>query len=502
MTIPARSDSFVSRKIGEDTILVPVRAGVANLEADLHDERRRAARSGIAIDGKTTLGDLARAIADEFDGLAGGRGARRRGVRRSCCSDKGLVVERGRMSVVDLGYGAFSAALHSQARARRAAHQRHDRGHAPLSAQLRALLQQPARGRRRGAPRASSTRTSSAASSTRWPTRAGSGCSSRAARSSRARTSSRSTRTPSSAASSSRCSRTARRSRRPSPTTSSSGGRSPSRSRCTAARARPTSASRASRARTTAACAASSCSRSAACRSSSRPWPSRSTGTRSATCSASRRELGVEFKFDGMINARIDCSHSPLEMRLTPAEMVELDLEDPARAEEWAALVRGHSRLDVDAGRDARAGLSLRRRRQRVRDRSRGQDEHLRAVAARTCSTCARAASSEGWDDFLAKVRAKKTHAPHEVQRLPHPRAVLDLRRHGGARARRRRDARRVLLRGGAPARARARVSRRPRTASARSARAAAEHAHLLRRAGRSQARRAGAAPPTCLARR
>ena len=50
------------------------------------------------------------------------------------------------------------------------------------------------------------------------------------------------------------------------------------------------------------------------------------------------RELGVEFKFDGMINARIDCSHSPLEVRLTPAEMVELDLEDPARADEWAKL--------------------------------------------------------------------------------------------------------------------------------------------------------------------
>jgi radical SAM protein with 4Fe4S-binding SPASM domain len=53
-------------------------------------------------------------------------------------------------------------------------------------------------------------------------------------------------------------------------------------------------------------------------------------------------ELGVTFKFDGMINARIDCSHSPLEVRLTPSEMVQLDIEDPRRAEEWAKLALKH----------------------------------------------------------------------------------------------------------------------------------------------------------------
>jgi len=50
-------------------------------------------------------------------------------------------------------------------------------------------------------------------------------------------------------------------------------------------------------------------------------------------------ELGVGFKFDGMINARIDCSHSPLEVRLTPSELVQLDLEDKVREAEWARLV-------------------------------------------------------------------------------------------------------------------------------------------------------------------
>jgi radical SAM protein with 4Fe4S-binding SPASM domain len=50
-------------------------------------------------------------------------------------------------------------------------------------------------------------------------------------------------------------------------------------------------------------------------------------------------ELGVEFKFDGMINARIDCSHSPLEVRLSPAELVQLDLDDPGREAEWKRIV-------------------------------------------------------------------------------------------------------------------------------------------------------------------
>ena len=46
-------------------------------------------------------------------------------------------------------------------------------------------------------------------------------------------------------------------------------------------------------------------------------------------------ELGVEFRFDAMINPRRDCSQSPLEVRLSPREIVELDLEDPDRITGW-----------------------------------------------------------------------------------------------------------------------------------------------------------------------
>lgn len=48
--------------------------------------------------------------------------------------------------------------------------------------------------------------------------------------------------------------------------------------------------------------------------------------------------LGVPFKFDGMLNPRIDCSQSPLDVRLTPEEVVELDLRDPRRMPAWREL--------------------------------------------------------------------------------------------------------------------------------------------------------------------
>jgi radical SAM protein with 4Fe4S-binding SPASM domain len=46
-------------------------------------------------------------------------------------------------------------------------------------------------------------------------------------------------------------------------------------------------------------------------------------------------DLQLEFKFDGMINPRIDCSRSPLDVRLSPENVVELDLRDPRRVAEY-----------------------------------------------------------------------------------------------------------------------------------------------------------------------
>jgi radical SAM protein with 4Fe4S-binding SPASM domain len=51
-------------------------------------------------------------------------------------------------------------------------------------------------------------------------------------------------------------------------------------------------------------------------------------------------ELGVEFKMDGQINPRIDCSQSPLAVRLTPEELVALDMADPKGKSEYLRLAK------------------------------------------------------------------------------------------------------------------------------------------------------------------
>ncbi len=50
--------------------------------------------------------------------------------------------------------------------------------------------------------------------------------------------------------------------------------------------------------------------------------------------------LGVEFKFDPLVNPRIDCSQSPLAVRLSPEQVVALEFHDPTRKEEYRRLAK------------------------------------------------------------------------------------------------------------------------------------------------------------------
>jgi len=51
-------------------------------------------------------------------------------------------------------------------------------------------------------------------------------------------------------------------------------------------------------------------------------------------------EIGVEFKFDGQVNPRIDCSQSPLAVRLSPEEVVALDMHAPKGLSEYRRLAK------------------------------------------------------------------------------------------------------------------------------------------------------------------
>lgn len=54
-------------------------------------------------------------------------------------------------------------------------------------------------------------------------------------------------------------------------------------------------------------------------------------------------ELGLQFKFDALLNPRCDCSQGPLDVRLSPEEVVKLELQDPKLVEEWRNLLKTNS---------------------------------------------------------------------------------------------------------------------------------------------------------------
>lgn len=49
-------------------------------------------------------------------------------------------------------------------------------------------------------------------------------------------------------------------------------------------------------------------------------------------------DFGVEFKFDSLVNPRIDCSQSPLAVRLSPEDVVQLDFSEPRRKADYRRL--------------------------------------------------------------------------------------------------------------------------------------------------------------------
>lgn len=116
--------------------------------------------------------------------------------------------------------------------------------------------------------------------------------------------------------------------------------------------------------------------------------------------------LGLPFKFDAMINARIDCSLSPLEVRLTPEEIVDLDLRDPERQEEWKrfstkfiAPMHPEGKEDeiYHCGGGANTFALDPLGKMTICVLSHFDEYDVRAGTVR-----------EGWDHFLLRVRAKK----------------------------------------------------------------------------------------------
>lgn len=118
-------------------------------------------------------------------------------------------------------------------------------------------------------------------------------------------------------------------------------------------------------------------------------------------------ELGVGFKFDAMMTPRIDCSQSPLAVRLSPWEIVKMDLEDPVRVAGWKQFATRFAHLpELPGPRDevyhCGGGVS-----------SFAVDPEgkmsICVISHQDTYDLRRGSLRDGWDHFLRGVRQKKT---------------------------------------------------------------------------------------------
>jgi radical SAM protein with 4Fe4S-binding SPASM domain len=116
--------------------------------------------------------------------------------------------------------------------------------------------------------------------------------------------------------------------------------------------------------------------------------------------------LGLEFRFDPIINPRIDCSRDPLDVRLSPREVVELDLQDPRRINEWGKFCekfngRVHSPKQLDELYHCGGGTN-----------SFAIDPYgnlrICIFSNNEAYDLRKGSFEEGWELFLLKVRQKK----------------------------------------------------------------------------------------------
>jgi len=117
-------------------------------------------------------------------------------------------------------------------------------------------------------------------------------------------------------------------------------------------------------------------------------------------------DLGLEFRFDGMVNPRIDCTQSPLAVRLDPADIVRLDLLDPARMAEWrrfACRFNGPSASATGCEDLYRCGGGQ----NSFAINPRGQMS-LCLLSQKDSYDLRAGSFKEGWENFLSQVRRKK----------------------------------------------------------------------------------------------
>jgi radical SAM protein with 4Fe4S-binding SPASM domain len=119
-------------------------------------------------------------------------------------------------------------------------------------------------------------------------------------------------------------------------------------------------------------------------------------------------ELGVDFKFDSLLNPRIDCSQAPLEVRLSPEEVVALDLHWPKMASEYRQL------LEQSTLRPAEPSKTVYVCGGGVKSFAIDPYGHMSicVISHRETYDIREGSVREGWDQFLLKVRQQERTQP------------------------------------------------------------------------------------------
>ena len=116
------------------------------------------------------------------------------------------------------------------------------------------------------------------------------------------------------------------------------------------------------------------------------------------------QELGVEFKFDSLLNPRIDCSQAPLAVRLSPEEVVSLDLHWPNVAAEHRKNLLKEFEHPIDMGKTVYACGGG------VKAFAMDPYGHMSicVLSHRETYDVRQGSVREGWNNFLLQVRKRE----------------------------------------------------------------------------------------------
>ena len=113
--------------------------------------------------------------------------------------------------------------------------------------------------------------------------------------------------------------------------------------------------------------------------------------------------LGLEFRFDALINGRVDGRQNAAKLRIPPREVIELDMTDPRRGPEFVRLYERTSGIKQDPDLLFRCGAGV---------NTFQIDPYGRlmlCIIARNPSYDLRRGSfREGWHDFLPRIREQE----------------------------------------------------------------------------------------------